>query len=322
MMGKFSDQLNFRKQAKDWGIPFWQHPQILFAILGLLTIGSDLLLYLLGTQYIKIDYGQLVLIIFGVSIFFLFVSFFIERSFEKMADASRIKTEFIGIVSHQLRTPVTNLSLILDLVKNECPDLVNDKNGYFDLMKQNADRIKDLISNLLIASRIDKGDFTMPNLEDIDLDKEIKEAISHVYPLTGKKKVEINYKKDQDIPIILGNQAQVKMILENLLTNAIFYNKENGKVDIKMGIKGKNIFVEISDTGVGIPEIDKLHIAEKFHRAGNANRSNPGGTGLGLYIVKSLLKPLKGHLNFDSKEGDGSTFCINIPIKANAKIGK
>jgi len=322
MASKISEQLNFRKQAKDWGIPFWQHPQILFGILGLLTIGSDLLLYLLGTQYIKIDYSQLVLIIFAVSVFFLFVSFFIERSFEKMADASRIKTEFIGIVSHQLRTPVTNLSLILDLVKNECPGLVNDQNGYFDLMRQNTDRIKDLISNLLIASRIDKGDFAMPNPEDIDLEKEINDAMSHVYPLTGKKKVKINYSKESAVPIILGNQSQMKMILENLLTNAILYNKENGSIDVKSGIRGKNIFVEVADTGIGIPESDKFHIAEKFHRAGNANRFNPGGTGLGLFIVKSLLKPLKGRLNFKSKEGEGSVFWISIPIKSNAKLGK
>lgn len=320
MANKISEQLDFKKQAHDWGIPFWQHPQILFAGLGIITIIADLLLYLLGTQYIQIDYEQLVIIIFSVSIFFLFISFFIERSFEQIADASRIKTEFIGIVSHQLRTPVTNLSLILDLVKNECPDLLDGKRGYFDLMVDNTNRIKDLISNLLTASRIDKGDFKMPNPEDIDLDKEIKESIAHVNPLTGKKKIVIDYKKEQDIPIILGTRSQVKMILENLLANAVLYNKENGKVSVILSIKNKNISVKISDTGHGIPDFDKIHITEKFYRAGNANRSNPGGTGLGLYIVKSLLKVFKGKLEFQSKEGDGSVFEILIPIKSNAKI--
>lgn len=318
---KLLNQLDFKNQAREWGIPIWQHPQILFGFLGLITITIDLLLYFLGIEYIRLSYDLLVVIIFSVSIFFLLISFFVERTFEKMADASRIKTEFIGIVSHQLRTPVTNLSLVLDLVKHECPDLVKDANGYFDLMRANTQKIKDLISNLLIASRIDKGDYEMPNPEDINLDNEIRESINYLNPLTGKRRVIVNYVKDQNVPIILGNKTQIRMILDNLISNAIIYNKESGKVDILMTIKKGNIEISIQDEGIGIPNMDKLHIAEKFHRGGNANKLNPGGAGLGLYIAKALLRPLKGKLNFKTKEGLGSVFLISIPIKSNAKIG-
>ena len=311
---QLKEHFDLDKQAKEWGIPLWQHPQFLFLIFGILIIVFDLFLYLIGGKHINIEYDQLVIIIFSVTGFLLCVAFLIERTFEKMADTTKMKTEFISIVSHQLRTPVTNLSLILDLIKKEYPEIKENDMDYFRILEENIIRVKDLISNLLIASRIEKGNFITQKEEEIDYEDVIKDSIKHHSMIAKQKDVSLEYKRLLPIGFYTGDIYQIKIIIDNLIANSILYNKKGGRVDVTLEVDDKFALIKVKDTGIGIPEKDKKHIKDKFHRGANARREHPGGTGLGMYITISLVKALKGEFGFESEEGKGSLFWVKLPL--------
>ena len=309
-------QLNIIGQCKKYRLPIWQCPQFLFLVMGILIVISILTVYNLATHYIDDPYIVLLIILFLTSFLFI-VAFSVSQGFEKLAEASRIKSEFISIVSHQLRTPLSNLRWATEFLSSGRVSPLHKKQlDYFAILKENADRMEELVSELLVVSRIEQGKLPLKK-QEVSLPEIIDDLILEFKPLVEASNAEIKFEEEGKIPKILADPSQIKVVLENLFDNAIRYSfseEKGGLVEIRIGRKGESIYFEISDNGVGIPKEDQKYIFQKFFRSQSAMKHQTQGSGLGLFIVKSIIEAHKGKIGFVSEEGKGTTFWFTIPI--------
>lgn len=308
---KILQELNIFAQCRRYRLSLWQCPQFLFVVMGIIIIGSSLLTYAIGTKYIE-DPGIVVLIVLSLAMILLIISFIITRSFEKLAEVSRMKSEFIDVVSHQLRSPLTNLKWAADLLISGETD--KKETEYFQILKENSLRMEELVSDLITVSRLETTTLALQK-EETSLENLIEETIFKFKPFAKSSNIEIEFKPQKDLPKILADVSQIKQVLENLLDNAIRYTKEKGRIELKLEKKEKNLYFEIKDQGVGIPPEDQKYIFQKFFRSKNVLREKTRGSGLGLYIAKSIIERSGGKIGFKSQEGIGSTFWFTLPIK-------
>ncbi|MDP2926716.1 MAG: HAMP domain-containing sensor histidine kinase [bacterium] len=308
------DSLNIAKQCKKYGLSLWQCPQFLFLILGFVVITSSITLYFIGVGYAE-DPEIVVLIVLGVSTLLMIIGFSITKSFERLAEVVRLKAEFISIVSHQLRAPLANLRWIIDLLISGKVEQVPEKQtNYLQILRENGQRMEELVSDLLTVSRIESNEFLFKK-EKASLAELVQKTIARLDPLARASNVEVRLSAENNLPETLFDPFQIGQAIENLLDNAIRYTKGRGLVEVTLNKKNNGLYFEVVDNGIGIFPDDQKYIGQKFFRGGNAFRHQAQGSGLGLYIAKAIVEKSGGKLSFKSKEGEGSTFWFTIPIK-------
>jgi len=311
---KIFAQLNILSQCRQYGVSLWQCPQFLFVVMGMIIIVSTLAVYAVGAHYIE-DPGMVACIVLLVALVLFILSFTITRSFERLAEASRMKSEFVSIVSHQLRSPLSNLRWAIELLMSGRLGRIEDKQTeYFRILKENISRMGELISDLLTVSRIDTA--TLPlRKQGFSLEDLIKKLVSEFDLFAKASNVVIKFEPPKNLPKVFGDPSQVTLVVENLIDNAIRYVKEKGVVEIGLGIRRNNVYCEVKDSGVGIPKEDQRYIFQKFFRSENILRYQTQGSGLGLFIAKSIINKSGGKMGFKSEENKGSTFWFTLPIK-------
>jgi len=279
--------------------------------MGIVIIFTAITAYLIGIRFIEDPQiiALIVLIISGVLFIFAYT---INVSFERSAETNRMKTEFVRIVSHQLRSPVTNLSWAIDsLLAGDVGRIREDQLEYFKILKENSFRMKELIKDLLLTSRVEEG--TLPiQKEEVPLQEIVKSLILESSPFARASNLEIEFNFDQNLPKIFTDPQQIKVVIENLLDNAIRYSAKKGKIKIHLTKKDENIQFKIQDDGVGIPKADQKYIFQKFFRSKTKGK---GGSGLGLFITKSIVEKLGGKIWFESEEEKGTAFYFRLPLK-------
>ena len=286
----------------------------MFLMMGLAIIFTSLTIYGIGTRYV-LDPDLVSLIVLTVTIVLFVIAFSITRSLEGLAEASRLKSEFISIVSHQLRSPISNLKWAAEVLRSERFGEINDKQSeYIKMLGENNDRMAELVSDLLMVSKIEQGSLILQKTA-FSLADLVKDVISGFRALAEASNVEIKIRFAENIPEVLADQAKIKVVVENLIDNAIRYIQERGEVLIEVTGKGENVLFKIEDNGVGIPREDQKHIFQRFFRSQNALRHQTQGSGLGLSIVKPIVEKSGGKIWFTSKENEGSTFYFTLPIK-------
>lgn len=308
-------QLNIFSQCKKYGLPFWQCPQFLFIVMGCVTIITAVGTYLIGTRYFE-DPQTVVLIVLGLSTVSFVISFVINHSLEALAEASRMKTEFVSIVSHQLRAPLTNLKWCIELMISEGIDNLNEEQmlNYIKIFKENNKRMEELINDLLVVSRIDKEE-VKEKKQKIDLVKLTKDFLPDFSAFAESSNIKLIFNYEKDLPLLFIDTSQIKLVIENFIDNAIKYTKKGGNIYINIRKENSNIYFEVRDEGVGIPLYDQKFIFQKFFRASNALKYQTQGSGLGLFIAKAVIEKSGGQIGFNSQEDKGSTFWFKLPIK-------
>jgi len=311
---KILGKLNIIAQCRSYGLSAWQCPQFLFLIMGVFIILSSVVSYLIGVRFLADpEIVAFVVIIIAAALFI--ISFATTRSFERLAEASRMKSEFINIVSHQLRSPLTNLKWTVDLLfSDKIKTSVSKKEEYFAVLQENANRMLELVNDLIIVSKIEQGIFPQRN-QEISVADIFLEMISGVKIYAEALNIKINFQAQNNLPKIFADPSHLKIIAENILDNAIRYSKGGGEVDIKVEKRGNKLFFKIKDAGVGISEKDKNLIFQKFFRGENVLRKQTQGSGLGLFVVKSMIEKSGGRIWFESKVGKGTEFYFFLPIK-------
>jgi len=310
---KIFEQFNISAQCKKYGLPLWQCPHFLFLVMGIIIIVSTLAVYALGSRYVE-DPQVVVLIVLSVTAILFTIGVIITRSFERLAEANRMKSEFISVVSHQLRSPLSNLRWAIELLTSGRVNGVSEKQlEYFKILKENSARMRELVSDLLIVSRLETAKLPLKKKE-VSLEDLAREIIEELEPFAKASNVKLDLKAPKNLPKVFTDSSQVRLVIENLLDNAIRYIKEKGQVEIKLEKRRKNLYFEIKDNGVGIPKEDQKYIFQKFFRSENVMRYQTQGSGLGLYITKSIVKRSGGKIGFKSQEGIGSTFWFTLPI--------
>lgn len=313
---KILNQLNIVAYCKRYRLSIWQCPQFLFLIMGTLIMASAIITYALGTRYVA-DPDTVSLIVLALTIILFVLTFSITRSLEGLAEANRLKSEFISIVSHQLRSPLSNLKWVVELlVSGRLGKIEKKQSEYLEIIKDNTGRMGELVNDLLTVSRIEQGRLPLHKTE-FSLQDLTKDIIAEFGPITAASKVKVKLEVAEPLSKILADQSRIKLVLENFLDNAIRYSdsKEDGEVEIKIEQKNKSLLFSIKDNGVGIPREDQKHIFQRFFRSGNVLKYQTQGSGLGLYIAKSIIERSKGKIGFRSEENKGSTFWFTIPIK-------
>jgi signal transduction histidine kinase len=312
-MKQILQEFNVFASCKKYGLGLWQCPQFLFLVMGIAIMISSLVTYALATRYIA-DPLIVSLVVLIITFILLIITFSITRSMEGLAEANRLKTEFISIVSHQLRSPLSNLRWANEVLTSGKINKLEEKQAeYFEIIGENTNRMSELVTHLLTASRIDQGKLALDKVE-FSLE-ELFRGIIPRFELKAKAfNVDIKMEITNNLPKALGDPSQIKLVAENLLDNAVRYTKEKGLVEIRMEGKGKELLCEIKDDGVGIPKDDQKHIFQKFFRSRNAMRYQTEGSGLGLFICKSIVERSGGKIGFRSQENKGSTFWFTLPI--------
>lgn len=314
-MGEDQSQSYFFRDCHEMHIKIWECPSFLFLILGILNISSTIGAYFIATSY-QIEPEIVALISVVVAVAFLIISYVIVQAFSRAAEANRIKSEFVGIASHQLRTPLTNIKFALEYLSSpRHGDLnFNEKQfSQFTIIKESNERLLKLVSNLLDLSRIEQGRIV---LEQVPLDlKNITESLlQELQPFIQVKKLNVHFEVKEPIAMVAGDNSRVRMVVQNIMDNAIKYNRDGGDLWIKMETQRKRTFLSIADTGLGIPKSEQRRVFQKFYRSTNVTLNHSYGSGLGLHIAKVIITELKGEMGFSSQEGKGSTFWFTLPI--------
>lgn len=226
-----------------------------------------------------------------------------------------IRRDFITNISHELKTPITALSLNSDAileVKDEPDQVVKFANK----IKMQANRLNELVKEIINLSKLQDSD-PLDMAHEVEILDAVKEAIDQCETNAESRNIWIDLEVSQDA-VVIGNREQLVMAFHNLIENAINYSPENTHVNILIQKDSEIIEVLVKDQGIGIPESEITRIFERFYRVDPARSRATGGTGLGLSIVKHVVTNHGGEVKVWSSPGIGSTFSIRLPI-ANRK---
>ncbi len=241
----------------------------------------------------------------------------IIRDFTEMRKSQNMRSDFIANASHELRTPLVSLKGFLETITDSAKDDPKSQKKFLEIMKSEANKMEDLIEDLMSLSRIELQ-------EHIKLkDKvDIKEVIENVILLNSKKisekKLNINLDINETERFVIGDKEKLSAVFLNLLDNAIKYSNNSKSIKIKSSENKSNLknytSISVIDEGFGIAPEDIHRITERFFRADNIKKLKIEGTGLGLAITKHILNQHKGELKISSKEGNGSEFTVLLPL--------
>jgi signal transduction histidine kinase len=253
--------------------------------------------------------------VFVANAFFGTVSIF--RDITKEVEVENLKSEFVSTVSHELRTPMTSIKGYADLMlMGAAGELSDPQNRYLQVIKSNADRLHELVNDLLDISRIETGR-TKLDLRPLDIAQIVNQVISeHVQGLIQAKEKHLQVTADMKaaLPLVNGDQTAVIQILTNLLDNALNYTLADGEIQIKAEARDNYVYISVKDSGIGITEENQAKIFDRFFRAEDQIVQQVRGTGLGLAIVRALVEMHGGELTVESTPNVGSTFTFNLPI--------
>ena len=226
----------------------------------------------------------------------------------------RMKTEFVSIAAHQLRTPLSAIKWTLKMLLTGDMGKVSKKQKEFmEKTYKSNERMITLINDLLDVSRIEEGKHLYKKVSS-DIEKICKNVIKLYKREIKEKALEFKFITPGKLPKVMVDKEKIEIAIKNIFENAIRYTPPKGKVAISLATGKKQIEVSISDTGVGIPENQQHRLFTKFFRGANIIRMETEGTGLGLFIAKNIIEAHKGRIWFESQEGKGSTFYLTLPI--------
>lgn len=310
------DGLNLKKICGRYRISLWQCPQFLFLVMGIVIIISILVAYVVASQYGEPELAALSVIILTGVLFI--IGHMIISAFEKVALASLSKSEFISIMSHQLRSPLSAVKWQLNsLLAEEGVRIgINEQTkGFLETVYDQNERMIHAVNDLLEVNRIEDNDLVMrPSLFSLFALSGRVAAEFEKFSSANNSKVSILTQKD--LPMVRADEERVKRVLEHLIDNAVRYSVGKGNITISLERKDNFVLCKISDEGAGIPDNEKSRVFDKFFRSINATRYQTEGSGVGLFIAKSLVKLSNGEIGFSSDVGKGSTFWFTLPINS------
>lgn len=237
-------------------------------------------------------------------------------------ERERLKSEFISLASHQLRTPLTSLKWLSELLYKRLHKILPDKEK--DMLKdieKSSIRMTELVNRLLNLSRIETGRITIKPVK-VHIKNCITELKHELSPLVAQKKIKLSVKMMLDFEYVHVDTELLHEVMINVISNAIKYTKAGGEITITVtAMKAKLLFC-VQDTGIGIPQAEMGSLFKRFFRATNVVSAEIPGTGLGLYLVKSLIEALDGEITVESIEHVGTTVTFFVPQKGVQKVGE
>jgi PAS domain S-box-containing protein len=231
---------------------------------------------------------------------------------EKMVE--RMKTEFVSVAAHQMRTPLSAVKWSLEiLLAGQAGDTNEEQKSLIKKGYESNERMIQLVNSLLSVDRIESGKTTY-TFQAAQLKSIIESLIVEISPSAAKRGVEIEVEGADGLPNVKADKDKIRAVMQNLVDNAVKYTIKGGKVRIQFSKKDDFVETVVQDTGIGIPDDQKKSIFRKFFRAGNAVKLETDGSGLGLFITQKIINDHGGEIWFESQEDIGSKFYFTLPI--------
>jgi len=232
--------------------------------------------------------------------------------------SDELRREFVANVSHELRTPITNIrSYAETLVDSENVPAEMEKN-FLKVIVNESDRMTKIVQDLLTLSRFDSGNAEL-NFEKFSFSLSVKSIYESMLLEAKKNGLAMSLELGDSLPDVTGDRARIEQVLLNILSNAVRYTPEGGRISVRAGRGGDKVWMEVSDTGIGIPQEDLPRIFDRFYRVDKARSRASGGTGLGLSIANDIVRKHNGSISVESTLGKGTTMTVTLPIEAAAK---
>jgi signal transduction histidine kinase len=231
---------------------------------------------------------------------------------KQLVELDRLKDEFVSSVSHELRTPLTSISGYVELLIEQEPN--EEKRGYLGIVDRNAQRLLGLVSDLLFAARLQDGQLELERLA-VDVQQLALQSVESARPRAENALVTLEL-NTTDVPRVSGDAIRLAQLLDNLVSNAIKFTLPGGSVNVDLDAHEGQVRIQVSDTGIGIPEEDRQRLFQRFFRAQTALEQQIQGTGLGLYISKAIVEAHGGRIGVESVRGKGTTFVVELPALA------
>ena len=235
-----------------------------------------------------------------------------NRMLKRMRVLEESRQEFVSNVSHELKTPITSIKVLADsLIAQEDVPVELYKEFMTDIGEE-IDRENKIINDLLSLVKLDKKSADI-HIEEKNINELLKLLVKRIRPIAEKKEVELVLESFKPV-IAQVDETKISLAFSNLIENAVKYNKEGGWVHVSLNVDHKYFYVKVEDSGIGIPEDAQEHIFERFYRVDKSHSREIGGTGLGLAITRNAVLLHRGAIKVYSKEGEGTTFTVRIPL--------
>jgi two-component system, OmpR family, phosphate regulon sensor histidine kinase PhoR len=231
----------------------------------------------------------------------------------QLRELDRTKSDFLSTISHELRTPLTSIVGYVEMLRDgEAGELRPRQRNMLDVVGRNAQRLQDLIEDLLMISRVESGAVRSERMP-VALAGVVDQVVSALRPQAEEGGVRIDVFPVPAQALLLADPVQMDRMLLNLVGNAVKFTPDRGRVGISVQVGPEQLVLRVDDTGIGVPAAELPSLFNRFFRASNATTRQIPGTGLGLAIVGGIVAAHDGRVEVDSVEGRGTTFTVTLP---------
>jgi PAS domain S-box-containing protein len=229
-------------------------------------------------------------------------------------EKTREKEEFLAMLTHDLKTPLTSITGYVSLILDDDMGCVSeDIREPMEGIRANAQRMMGLVRDFLVAGRLSEGALMMEP-KPLTVESLVTDSLKNMEPQIKDKGLLTQAIFEPGMPAVLADREQMERVLCNLIANAVKFTPSGGRITLRVYGTDTRVFLEVSDTGIGIPEEDLPMVFKKYYQGAGSSKSR--GTGLGLYIAKSIVEAHKGAIMVSSRPGSGATFTISLPCTA------
>jgi signal transduction histidine kinase len=224
------------------------------------------------------------------------------------------REQFLAIVSHELRAPLTSIVSFAELIRGEESGLTAEGRHFLDVIERNADRLVRLVGDMLLLDRFDAGALPL-DLEPVSVPALVAEAVKNATPAAAKRRIAIQPETSEG-PMVRGDRRRLAQVFDNLIGNAVKFSHLGGLIRVTAACDGRTWRIDVADTGIGIPPEDAARLFGPFVRASNARAAGIPGAGVGLAVTRALVERHGGRVEVESAVDVGSTFSVFLPADA------
>ncbi len=236
----------------------------------------------------------------------------VDSMLKRMTALDESRQEFVSNVSHELKTPLTSMKVLADSLlaeENVPPELYRE---FMQDMSEEIERENKIINDLLALVKMDRTSNAM-DISSVDINAMVERILKQLKPIAANRNIELVFESIRPVTAEV-DETKLSLAVTNLVENAIKYNRDNGWVHVTLNAEAKNFYLEVSDSGMGIPQKDLDHIFERFYRVDKSHSNEISGNGLGLSIAQSAAVSHQGSIHVKSRVGEGTTFTMRIPL--------
>lgn len=239
----------------------------------------------------------------------------LEGSIEEMQRSEKMRKEFVANVSHELRTPITSIRTYAETLQESGGTMDEETVLHFlEVIVNEADRISKIVQDLLVLSKFDAGNYTF-NYSSFSFQKSAESVFNAQALEARRRNMDFTFEAQGEIPEIIGDRMRIEQVVTNMVSNAIKYTPDGGKIVVSAGTANDKVWCKVQDNGIGIPQEDLDHIFERFYRVDKARSRESGGTGLGLSIAYEIVQHHNGTLTVSSDTGKGTLITVELPVE-------